>query len=79
MSFHNVEVKFKKKRRKENKVDFLFVFKVDENKTILYKPSSAQEGRNGEFSCNIPFGKKMRRKEGRQEEYKSTNKRIKGI
>lgn len=47
---------FKKKRRKKNKVGFLFVFKVDENKTILYKLSSAQEGRNGEFSCNIPFG-----------------------
>lgn len=49
-------LRFKKRETKEKSGFYFCVFKVDENKTILHKPSSVQEGRNGEFNCNIPFG-----------------------
>lgn len=55
------------------------VVKVDEKKTVLNKPSSVQEGGMvGSIATSLWLqNKKKNKKEGGQEEYKRSNKRMK--
>lgn len=69
-------LRLKKKKRQKSGFSFC-VFKVDENKTIQHKPSSVGGGGTVNSIATSLLAKKMRKKEGGQEEYKRTNKRMK--